>query len=51
MHDSGLSKLVHWGNPEGLDAEGGWRVVQDGGTHVQQWLSCVNVWQKMTPIL
>ena len=23
MHETGLSKLVHWDNPEGWDGEGG----------------------------
>ena len=30
MHDTGCSGLVHWGNPEGWDGEGGGRGVQDG---------------------
>ena len=30
MHESGQSKLVHWGNPEGWDGEGGGWGVQDG---------------------
>jgi len=25
MYETGLSKLVHWDNPEGCDAEGGGR--------------------------
>ena len=31
MYETGQSKLVHWGNPEGWDGEGGGRRVQDGG--------------------
>ena len=30
MHETGCSGLVHWDDPEGWDAEGGGRVVQDG---------------------
>ena len=30
MHETGYSGLVHWDDPEGWDAEGGGRVVQDG---------------------
>ena len=30
MHDTGCSGLVHWGDPEGWDGEGGGRGVQDG---------------------
>ena len=30
MHDTGCSGLVHWDDPEGWDAEGGRRGVQDG---------------------
>ena len=30
MHETGCSGLVHWDDPEGLDREGGGRVVQDG---------------------
>ena len=30
MHDTGCSGLVHWGDPEGWDGEGGKRGVQDG---------------------
>ena len=38
MHETGLSKLVHWDNPEGWDGEGGGRGVWDGVS--------VSVWQK-----
>ena len=31
MHETGCSGLVHWDDPEGWDAEGGGRGVQDGG--------------------
>ena len=30
MHDMGRSGLVHWGDPEGWDGEGGGSRVQDG---------------------
>ena len=30
MHDTGCSGLVHWDDPEGWDAEGGGKAVQDG---------------------
>ena len=30
MHETGCSGLVHWDDPEGWDAEGGGRGVQDG---------------------
>ena len=29
-HETGRSGLVHWDDPEGWDAEGGQRRVQDG---------------------
>ena len=29
MHDTGCSGLVYWDDPEGWDAEGGWREGQD----------------------
>ena len=42
MHETGCSGLVHWGDPEGWDGEGGgFRM----GTHVHPWLIHVNVWQ------
>ena len=47
MHEARNSKLVLWDKPEGWGAEGGERVVQDGGTHVQSWLIHVDVWQKL----
>ena len=46
MHETGLSKLVHWDSLEGWDGEEGGRGFQDGGTHVHPWLVHVNVWQK-----
>ena len=46
MHETGLSKPVHWDNPEGWDGEGGRRGVWDSGTLVYPWLIHVNVWQK-----
>ena len=30
MHETGYSKLVHWDGPEGWDAVGGGRGLQDG---------------------
>ena len=30
MHETGCSGLVHWDDPEGWDAEGGGRGIQDG---------------------
>jgi len=30
MHEAGSLELVHWGDPEGWDGEGGGRGVQDG---------------------
>ena len=46
MHEAGYSKLVLWDNPEGWGGEGGWRGVQDGGTHVHPRLIHVDVEQK-----
>ena len=34
IHETGCSGLVHWGDPEGWDGEGGGRGVQDG-EHMQ----------------
>ena len=31
MHETGLSKPVHWDNPKGWDGEEGGSGVQDGG--------------------
>jgi len=31
IHETGHSKPVHWGNPEGWDKEGGERGIQDAG--------------------
>ena len=50
MHDTGLSGLVHWDDPEGWDGEGrrggsGW------GTHVHPWRIHVNVWQNQYNIV
>ena len=44
MHEIGRSGLVHWDDPEGWDAEGGGKEVQDGG-HEHPWLFHVSVWQ------
>ena len=46
MHETGLSGLVYWDDPEGWDGKGGGRGVQGWGTHVRPWLIHVNVWQK-----
>ena len=47
MHEAGCSGLVHWGDPEGWDAEGGGREGQDvEHMYVHPWLIHVNVWQK-----
>ena len=46
MYESGHSKLMLWGNPEGWGGEGGGRGLQDGGTHVHPWLIHLDVWQK-----
>ena len=47
MHEAGCSGLVHWGDPEEWDAEGGGREGQDGEhMYVHPWLIHVNVWQK-----
>ena len=45
VHEAGHSKLVLWDKPEGWGGEGGWRGVQDGGTHVHPWMIHVDVWQ------
>ena len=45
MHDTGCSGLVHWGDPEGWDGEGGGRGGSGWGTYVHPWLIHVNVWQ------
>ena len=45
MHEAGHSNLVPWDNSEGWGGEGGGQSIQDGGTHVHQWLIHVNVWQ------
>ena len=46
MDEAGHSKPVLWDNPEGWGGEGDERGVQDGGTHVYQWLIRVNVCKK-----
>ena len=46
MHKAGLSKPVHWDNPEGWDVEGGRRRGSGRGTHIHLWLIHVSVWQK-----
>ena len=45
MHEAGHPKLVLWDNPEGWGREGGWRGVQDAGTHVHPRLIHVDKWQ------
>ena len=46
MHETGLSKLVHWDNPEGWDGVGGGREALEQGTQVHLWLIHVDAWQK-----
>ena len=45
MPKTGCSGLVHWGDPEGWDGEGGGREGSGRGTDVHPWLIHVNVWQ------
>ena len=40
IHERGHSKSVHWDNPEGWDAEGDRRGVQNGGTYASVADSC-----------
>lgn len=40
MHETGPSKPVQWGNPEGWDGEGAGRGVQDGNTCAPMADSC-----------
>ena len=40
MHETGCSGLVYWDDPEGWDAEGGGRGVQDGDTCTPMTDSC-----------
>ena len=44
MHETGLSGLVHWDDPEGMGREigGGFRM----GNTCTPWLTDVNAWQK-----
>ena len=51
MHETGCSGLVHRGDPEGWDGEGGGGGRSEWGTHVHPWLTHVSVWQKTTTIL
>ena len=44
MLETGCSGLVHWDDPEGWG--GMWEEVSGRGTHVNPWLTHVNVWQK-----
>ena len=41
MHEAGHPKPGALGPPRGVGGEGGWRGIQDGGTHEIH----VNVWQ------
>ena len=50
MHETGLSGLVHWDDPEGGDGEGGRRGVQDGDTCTPMADSCPCM-AKTTPLL
>ena len=40
MHEAGCSRLVHWDEPEGWDAEGGGRGFQVGNTRTLMADSC-----------
>ena len=42
MHETGLSGLVHWDDPEGWDGEGAGSGGSGWGTHVNLWLIHVN---------
>ena len=46
MHEAWHTNPVLWDNPERWGGEGGGRGIQDGETHVHQWLIHVDVWQK-----
>ena len=46
IHETALSKPVHWDNPEGWDGEGGGRGFWGWETHVHPWLIHVYIWQK-----
>ena len=45
MHETGCSELVHQGDPEEWNEEGGGRAASGWRTHVHPWLIHVNVWQ------
>ena len=45
MHETWCSGLVHWGDPEEWDGEGGERGAQDGEPMLHPWLIHVNIWQ------
>ena len=46
MNETGQPKPVRWDNPEGWGGEVAGRGIQDGETHVHQWLIHVDVRQK-----
>ena len=50
MHDTGCSGLVHWGDPEGWDGDGGGRGVQDG-EHMYTWDGLMSLYGKTNTIL
>ena len=50
MHRTGCSGLVHWDDPEGLDGEGGGRVVQDG-EHMYTCAGFMSMYDKTNIIL
>ena len=44
IHETGHSKPVHWGNPEGWDKEGGERGIQDAGHMLMKIKTKINKW-------
>ena len=47
MHETGCLGLVHWGDSEGWDGEGG-NGSSGWGTHVHPWRIHVNVYKTAT---
>ena len=50
VHETGCSGLMHWGDPEGGDGEGGGRGVQDG-EHMYTHDGFMSMYGKTTTIL
>ena len=50
MHEAGCSGLMHWGDPEGWDGEGGGREGQDG-KHMYTMADSYECMAKTTTIL